>query len=218
MNSAVDGCLRNPACVAASPGDEALIPWLSRAAQATRAAIALKEFLDEAEVRLVERILIECAKEADATINEREYGPGKHPSDAECSRVVGYTWEGEKIIRAMELGTMKHAEAFACVQRRLLTKFPDHISVEPQYGADSVTGRYVLTNRRTDSLRPDIVLHAARNPNKVRCVYDFKFPCTLANKREPLSMKGVEKQLLQYDALGGNCPSAIVTPQLGINP
>jgi hypothetical protein len=217
MNSAVDGCLRNPACVAASPGDEALIPWLSRAAQATRATISLKEFLDEAEVRLVEQILIECAKEADSTINEREYGPGKHPSDAECTRVVGYTREGE-VTRAMELGTMKHAEAFACVQRRLLTKFPDHISLEPRYSADSITGRYMLTDRWAGSIKPDIVLHLARNPNKVRCVYDFKFPCTLANKREPLSMRGVEQQLLQYDSLGGNCPSAIVTPQLGINP
>jgi len=28
----------------------------------------------------------------------------------------------------------------------------------------------------------------------------------------------VLQQLSDYDKLGGNCPSAIVTPQLGINP
>lgn len=215
MNSAVDGCLRNPACVASMPGEEAVIPWLTRALQTARLLVTLKEFLDEAELRLVESILVECAKEADFQVNEREYGPGKFPDDAECKRVVGHK-DGEAVTRAIELGDMKHAVAFACVERRLLSRFPDNISVEPRYGRNPSTEGYSLTDIWTGSRRPDIVLHFARNPTKVQCVYDFKFPCTLFRKGNPLSDKE-RAQLAKYDELGGNCPSAIVTPQLGLN-
>jgi hypothetical protein len=218
MNSAVDGCLRNPACVASSPGEEAVLPWVSRAVEAARAArtfVTLKEFLEEAELRRIETVLVECAKEADSQVNEREYGPGKYPDDAECNRVVGYDKNG-KVTRAMELGTMKHEVAFACVRRTLLKEFPDNISVEPRYGKNPSTGAYEPTLIWDGSLKPDIVLHFARNPSKVQCVYDLKFPCTAARKSSPLDSK-VRDQLSDYDELGGNCPSAIVTPQLGIN-
>jgi hypothetical protein len=119
----------------------------------------------------------------------------------------------------MELGTMKHEAAFACVRLRLLTRFPDNISIEPRYAPGPAPKQYVLTDRWTGSLKPDIVLHFARNPTRVQCVYDFKFPCTLASKSNPLGPRtsDTRQQLLDYDALGGNCPSAIVTPQLGIN-
>jgi hypothetical protein len=217
LNSAVDGCLRNPACVAASPGEEAIIPGLSRAVSAARTLANLKEFLDQAELRRIEKILVECAQEAEFQVNEREYGPGRSPDDAECDRLVRDK-AGKVVTRAIELGVMKHEAAFACVGRRLLKEFPDHISLEPRYGRDPTTGQYGLTDRWTDSLKPDIVLHLARNPNKVQCVFDFKFPCKLARKREPLGDKDVVKQLLDYDDLGGNCPSGIITPQLGINP
>jgi hypothetical protein len=116
----------------------------------------------------------------------------------------------------MELGTMKHEAAFACVRLRLVTRFPDNISIEPRYAPGPAPGQYVLTDRWTGSLRPDIVLHFARNPTRVQCVYDFKFPCTLASKSNPFSGKA-RAQLKSYDDLGGNCPSAIVTPQLGLN-
>lgn len=215
MNSAVDGCLRNPACVTAAPGEEALIPWLSRAVSTARALATLKEFLEEAELRLVEEMLVECARDADFQVNEREYGPGKSPSDTECDRAVGYK-DGQLVTRAMELGVMKHELAFACVERRLRTRFPDNISVEPRYGKNPSAEGYSLTGTWAGSRKPDVVLHAARNPNKVQCVYDFKFPCTLASKSNPLSSK-VRAQLEEYNDLGGNCPSAIVTPQLGLN-
>lgn len=215
LNSATDGCLRNPVCVASTPGEEAIIPWLSRGVSAARTLATLKEFLDEAELRLVEEILVECARDADFQVNEREYGPGKYPSDAECKRVVGYK-DGQEVTRAIELGVMKHEVAFACVERRLLTRFPDNISVEPRYGQNPSARGYSLTDNWLGSLKPDIVLHVARNPNKVQCVYDFKFPCTLASKSNPLS-RAASTQLKRYDELGGNCPSAIVTPQLGLN-
>lgn len=134
--------------------------------------------------------------------------------------MLGADKKGNEVTRAIELGTMKHEAAFSCIRRRLLTLFPDNISVEPRYGKNPSTGRYSLTTRWEDSLKPDIVLHFAHNPNKVQCVYDFKFPCTRASKLNPLgpSTSGTRRQLLDYDELGGNCPSGIVTPQLGISP
>lgn len=75
-DSATSGCLNNPACYATAPGEEAIIPWLSRAVEAARALATLKEFLEEADLRLIERILVECAKKADFQVNEREYGEG----------------------------------------------------------------------------------------------------------------------------------------------
>jgi hypothetical protein len=215
LNSAVDGCLRNPACAATAPGEEAIIPGLSRAVSAARTLATLKEFLEEAELRRIEKILVECAQEAEFQVNEREYGPGRSPDDAECDRLVRDK-AGKVVTRAIELGVMKHEAAFACVGRRLLKQFPDHISLEPRYGRDPTTRQYALTDRWTDSLKPDIVLHLARNPNKVQCVYDFKFPCTRVSKSNPL-YDAARAQLESYDKLGGNCPSAIVTPQLGIN-
>jgi hypothetical protein len=217
-DSATSGCLNNPACYTAAPGEEAIIPWLSRALELARALATLKEFLEEADLRLIERILVECAKEADFQVNEREYGKGKYPDDAECDRVVGYDKEGNKVTRAIELGTMKHEAAFACVRLRLLTRFPENISIEPRYAPGLVQGRAVLTDQWTGSFKPDIVLHMARTPTKVQCILDFKFPCTLASKSNPLGPKtsDVRDQLENYDALGGNCPSAIVTPQLGV--
>jgi hypothetical protein len=215
-DSATSGCLRNPACYTTAPGEEAVIPWLSRAVDTAKAVATLKDILDEADLRLIERILVECAQEAEFQINEREYGEGKHPDDAECARVVGYDDKGNEVTRAMELGTMKHEVAFACVRLRILSRFPDNISIEPRYAPGPAPRQYVLTDRWTGSLRPDIVLHFARNPTRVQCVYDFKFPCTLASKSNPVSGK-TRAQLKSYDDLGGNCPSAIVTPQLGLN-
>ncbi|HZH17603.1 MAG TPA: hypothetical protein VE057_24830 [Archangium sp.] len=215
-DSATRGCLNNPACYTTSPGEEALIPWLSRAVEAARALATLKEFLEEADIRLIERMLVECAKEADFQVNEREYGEGKSPDDAECNRVVGYDKNGNEVTRAMELGTMKHEVAFACVRLRLVTRFPENISIEPRYAPGSAQGQSVLTDQWMGSLKPDIVLHLARTPTRVQCIFDFKFPCTLASKSNPLG-SDVREQLGNYDALGGSCPSAIVTPQLGVN-
>jgi hypothetical protein len=64
---------------------------------------------------------------------------------------------------------------------------------------------------------PDIVLHATGSPDKVQCVYDFKFPCSPKQKSDPLGVQEVSAQLRSYKDLGGGCPAAIVTPQLGIS-
>ena len=152
MNSAVDGCLRNPACVASMPGEEAVIPWLTRAPSNGPAPHHPQGVPRRSRTAPRRSILVECAKEADFQVNEREYGPGKYPDDAECKRVVGYK-DGEAVTRAIELGDMKHAVAFACVERRLLSRFPDNISVEPRYGKNPSTDEYVLTDRLDGLLR-----------------------------------------------------------------
>lgn len=214
MDSATNGCLRNPACYVQS-GDEAVMPWLSPSVRVARTTVAVLRLLESAELARIEEILIQCAKEADFEVNEREYGPGQRPDDAECERVVRYE-NGNPVRRRVELGVMKHAVAFACVRGKLFPLFPDNISVEPRYGLDPATRQYALTRRWPDSLRPDIVIHAAGNPNKVQCVFDYKFPCTAASKRNPLASPDVRQQLERYEVLG-NCPPAIITPQLGVS-
>ncbi len=215
LDSATSGCLRSLAC-ATQEGSDAVIPWLSSAARATGAVLTALKTLEAAEVARIEHLLVQCAREADFEVNEREYGRGKRPDDAECERVVRYE-NGKPVLRRMDLGTMKHDVAFACVRREILKLFPDNVSIEPRYGLDSATARYVLTQQWRDSLKPDVVLHAARDPTRIQCVYDFKFPCSAANKSDPLGSSGVSAQLAKYQELGGNCPPAIVTPQLGIN-
>ncbi|MFL5351881.1 hypothetical protein [Archangium sp.] len=180
--------------------------------------ITLKDFLDEAEVKRVEAVLVQCAKEADLKINEQEYGPGKYPSDAECRRVVRY--EGNKeVTQAMELGTMKHAAAFACVERELGSEFSDHLSREPRYGQNPSTGRYALIDKRFKSLAPDIVLHLVGDANKIQFLYDFLFPCTSGSKSDPLgdARRTLSDKLAKYDKLPGQNRRALVTPQLGIS-
>ena len=188
-------------------------------AEAVRGLLTLKDFLDEKEVARVEEVLIKCAKEADYQVNEREYPQEGYPSDKECNRVVGHDSDGKPVRRAMELGTMKHAVAFACVERELGRRFSDHFSREPRYGKKPSSEEYALTNEREMSLVPDIVLHLVRNANKIQFIYDFFFPCTSTSKSDPLGKEGrnlYEKQK-KYKPLGGDKKPALVTPQLGIN-
>jgi len=211
------------ACTPVGASGEIIAPTVTggvvRAVEAMEALLTLKEFLDAADVARVEEVLVKCAKEADSKINKQEYGEGKYPDDAECRRVIGYTDDGDPIRRASELGEMKHKEAFKCVKRELGKEFPDHISREPRYGLNSSSEGPFLTNRRLNSLVPDIVLHLVKKPHKVQFVYDFFFPCTLKNKSNPLGELEVNLRAKQekYGPLGGDGEPALVTPQLGIS-
>lgn len=184
-DTATSGCFRNPTCYT-QPGDEAFLPWVDKAARAAATAGAALKVLEAAEVARIEALLVECSKEANLVVNEKEYGEGKYPDDKECKRVVGRNRKGELLTRQMELGTLKHAEAFACVRREILKLFPDQVSIEPRFGLDARSGKYALTNEWEGSMKPDIVLHASGQPNRVQCIYDFKFPCTLWSKENPL--------------------------------
>lgn len=215
LDSATNGCLRNPACYTQT-GSEAVLPGLARTAQAAGTALATLRVLETAEVARIEMLLVQCARQADFDINEREYGPGGRPDDTECKRKVRHT-DGREMSRQMQLGILKHEAAFACVRREILKLFPDNVSIEPRYGLDASTNQYVLTNQWRDSLMPDIVLHATRSLEKVQCVYDFKFPCAAAQKSDPFESADVAAQMAKYTQLGGGCPGAIITPQLGLS-
>lgn len=215
MNSAVDGCGRNPACAVTAPGEEALVPGVSRVVTPPNAVlIPGRAALTDAQVRHIEKVLTECAREADAQVNEKEYGPGRFPDDAECNRLVRDA-KGRESTRAAELGTLKHTVAFACVRRRL-AEFSDSLSIEPRYGKEPVNGKYVLSQQWGKSFKPDIVLHAPGNPEQAQCVYDFKFPCLSSRKSNPLG-EDEQDQLEFYDRMMLQCPPAIVTPQLGVS-
>ncbi|WP_404372284.1 hypothetical protein ACIHQR_16095 [Corallococcus coralloides] len=208
-DSATSGCLRNPACYT-QPGDEAFLPWVDKAARAAASAGATMKLLEAADVARIEHLLVECAKEANHLVNEREYGEGKSPDDAECMRVVGYDKNGDPIRRQAELGTMKHDVAFACVRREILRLFPNNVSIEPSY--------VIRTGKagNQDILKPDIVLHASGRPDQAQCIYDFKFPCLKARKSNPRSVPETQAQMTRYANLDGQCNPAIITPQFGI--
>jgi hypothetical protein len=133
--------------------------------------------------------------------------------------VVGKNAKGKRITRAMELGTMKHEVAFACVERKLGREFSDHLTREPRYGKKPPGEEYALTDEGTGSLVPDIVLHLVRDANKVQFLYDFLFPCTSTSKSDPLGYqkRTLSRKLDKYKDLPGEKRSALVTPQLGIS-
>jgi hypothetical protein len=209
-------------CAAPTASGEFVVPTvkgLVEVAETVQGVLTLKDFLDEAEVARVEDVLVRCAKEADVQVNEREYGQGKYPSDTECERVVGKNKHGEALTRAMQLGTMKHELAFACLERELGQEFSDHLTREPRYGKKPPGEQYVLTEEGTGSLLPDVVLHLVRDANKIQFVYDFFFPCTAKSRSYPLGREA--RNLLakqnKYTPLGGNKKPALVTRQLGIS-
>jgi hypothetical protein len=141
---------------------------------------------------------------------------------------------GEKVTRAIELGRMKHKEALACIQRELGKLFPDNFTLEPTYKRDPTTGRWLMLDPKLvakwvsaqlfdlllGTLVPDIVIHAAGNPNQIQRVYDLKFPCVAKRKSNPFSRpenEGMQEQLNdKYGTLGGDKAPALVTPQLGV--
>jgi hypothetical protein len=208
------------ACAPVGTSGELLVPsTVSQSVEVVQGLLTLKEFLDEAELKRVEQVLVECAKEADFKINEQEYGRGNHPDDAECNRIVRYDANQQPIRRAMELGTMKHLAAFACLQRELGPDFSDHLSLEPRYGKDPSTGAYALTEEWMESLVPDVVLHAAGDANGIQLLYDFLFPCTVRSKSDPLGFRGqtLSRKLEKYRVLPGKPQGALVTPQLGVS-
>lgn len=116
---------------------------------------------------------------------------------------------------SVTLGKLKHAAAFECIQRRLAEKFPDNFAVEPRYRKDEFTKEVLLTDRRTGSLRPDIVIHFTRNATRIQCIYDLKFPCGY-EVGNPWNAE-VVRQMKSYAGLGGQCEPALVTPQLGVD-
>ncbi|NOK07766.1 hypothetical protein HNS30_01720 [Corallococcus exercitus] len=189
MDSATAGCLRNPAC-ASQVGQDAILPWLSRAAVRAAEAAAVMRLWEAAEVARVEHVLVECAKRANLEVNDRMLGPGRRTSREICEEQV-VDANGRTVKRGVLLGNAKHEAALACVQQELGATDAGRFSLEPRYLRDAKTGRTRWLDPEevarwlaagqffllTGTIAPDVVLHALGNPLQIQRVYDFKFPC-----------------------------------------
>lgn len=210
-----------------APAATRLGPVVGKAAQAVEVLQGLLTFerlLTEAELDEVQTVFKECVAQAHADVNaayQREGGfkfkNGKFPNDAECDRTMGVDEKGNPIKLSQELGTLKHAAAFACIKERLPEELRGNFSIEPRYRGDAKVNGTVLTNNKPGSLKPDVVVHATRNATQVQCVYEFKFPCDERHRLDPMNSPGVEAQLEGYKYLSKSCRVVLVTPD-GLNP
>ena len=198
-DSATSGCLRNPACYTTTPGEEAIIPWLLRFVDAARTAGTVMRLLETAEMARVEQVLTDCAREANSKVNdEDEVLKGQIPTAEQCREVVRQE-KGKDVTRAMDLGARKHAMALACVQRELGGLHPENFSVQPRYKYDPSEGRW----RQLD---PVIVAEWLRNG-----LESLLLGTPEGHPHHPKTQGQMYEQ-----ALGGEKPPSLVTPQLGV--
>ncbi|WP_309895656.1 hypothetical protein [Archangium sp.] len=185
-----------------------------QAAEVLQGFITVSRFLDEAQKADVEDILRACVREANTQVDDELFGKGRSLPDSECDKEpvaqkkLAPDWR-------RHLGKLKHAAAFACIERRLSEKYPNNFAIEPRLRKDEFTQEVLLTDKRAGSLRPDIVLHFTRNITRIQCIYDLKFPCGYSVGANPWSDE-VIVQMTAYGALGGECLPALVTPQRGV--
>jgi hypothetical protein len=208
--NASTGEILAPAAARVGPVVEKVV----QAAEVLQGFITVSKFLDEAQKVVVEGVLRDCVREANTKVDDELFGNGRSLPDSECEKEpvvrkkLAPTWR-------QHLGKLKHAAAFECIQDRLKEKFPDNFSIEPRLRRDEFTQEVLLTDRRSGSLRPDIVIHFTRNITRIQCIYDLKFPCGYAVGSNPWSAD-VVVQMRSYGDLGGECLPAIVTPQRGV--
>jgi hypothetical protein len=136
-----------------------------------------------------------CARGAEDTINEREFGSqtGKGffgdrkiintPRTEQCEEpIVDPKNRTERIRRKLVLGTLKHDWAEACVRTAMAEKTLEggvEFKIEATYSkSGQFQGENVIME---DSIRPDVVIHQRGNPDHVLHVFDFKFPCPPSN-------------------------------------
>lgn len=86
-DSATAACQRNPAYCAKAVGEEAVVSLGGRAVQVAATGKAW-QVLDAVATQGIEDILVECARWADAEVNQQEFG-GRHPTADECKQQVG---------------------------------------------------------------------------------------------------------------------------------
>ena len=206
-----------------APTATRLRPMAEKFVQAVRTTQSLLSFeraLTGVELDHLEGILKECVSQAHVDVNKDyqqqdggfKFKNGKFPSDAECNRAMRFTESGDPITLAQQLGTLKHAAAFACIKTRLSKEFGDNFSIEPRYQGKADSSGITLTTDGPASLVPDVVVHATRNATDIQCVYEFKFPCHESRRLSPNNASGVKEQLKGYQRLTKRCPVALITP------
>jgi hypothetical protein len=196
MDSATNACLRTPACYAPPNGESAILPWLSRSAEAVRTAAAVLKLLEAADIAEVEQVLADCANQASHEVNERLLGKGQRPNRQLCQETFKTERSGRKVTWAEHLGREKHAAALKCTEAALGKKFPENLSLQPTYRYDKKSGeiefiastqvdewlRDGLFHKLLGTLIPDVVLHAAGDLLGIQAIFDFKFPCPASNE------------------------------------
>jgi hypothetical protein len=195
MDSATNACLRNPSCYMPPPGEEALLPWLTRIVSAVRTTVAVARLLEAAELARIEQAMKDCANQANFEVDERLLGKGQRPTRKLCQETFETDGRGNKVTWAMHLGREKHQAAFECVQKELGEALSDHFSLQPHYRYDRVTKKLDLLDPKQveewlrdglfglllGTLMPDVAIHAKGDPKRVQQVFDFKFPCPSDN-------------------------------------
>ena len=195
MDSATSACLRNPRCYMPPPGEDAIIPWLTRSANAVQTVSAVVRLLEAAEMARVQQVLKDCANEASSKVDEQWLGQGKRPTQSLCQQTYETDPRGNKVTWAMHLGREKHRVALECVQRDLGQALADYVRLQPQYRYRQAPRELELLDPRQvaewlreglyglllGTLIPDVVVHAAGDPLRVQAVFDFKFPCPPSN-------------------------------------
>ncbi|ATB29348.1 hypothetical protein [Melittangium boletus] len=193
MDSATSSCQHNPAYCTVVVGEETVVPTVRGGAEIA-SLNAIRQLLAPDTRARVEQELVECAEWADAEVNRLRFG-GNKPSRQQCQELLYVDPCGEKVTRAMQLGTEKHLLALQCTQEKLGALIPGRFSLEPRYRHDKQQGgKRLIPEQEARSLlqrgcgeelkgtlRPDVVIHSG-NPLEVQAVYDFKFPCPPSNR------------------------------------
>ncbi|WNG23098.1 hypothetical protein F0U62_02895 [Cystobacter fuscus] len=233
-DSVTNTCRQHPAYCTLLNGQEAgAAPTAQAGAKVASIAATLRFLSPELKLR-IERTLHECAAWADAEVNRQRLG-GNAPSRQQCQEVLPTLDPcGQKVTRAMQWGSEKHALATQCVQEQLDPLIPGRFSLEPRYRYDRPTGQVqwlspaeVRALLRQDcgkelkgTLVPDVVIHSG-NPLQAVSIYDFKFPCppdnhaswtkyTAGHTNHGLNQGDVYVEALKTEA-------ALVTPRQGVH-
>ncbi|MDC0708043.1 hypothetical protein POL68_06130 [Stigmatella sp. ncwal1] len=180
-----------------------------------------------------EERLVECARQAERQVNSSFFG-NRSPTREECGEEVEVDGCGESITRAMLLGQRKHALALQCAREVLEQLWPAPFSIEQRYRYYA-NARFLETVSREEearliaqgctrelwrTIKPDIVLHADRNPLRAVLILDFKFPCPDTNRpqwaryRENSAYAGSNQGEIYKQALGEE--AVIISPRVGV--
>ncbi|ATB29350.1 hypothetical protein [Melittangium boletus] len=230
MDSATSSCQHNPAYCTAVVGEETVVPTVRGGAEIA-SLNAIRQLLAPDTRARVERELVECAEWADTEVNRLRFG-GNKPSRQQCQELLYVDPCGEKVTRAMQLGTEKHLLALQCTQEKLGALIPGRFSLEPRYRYDKQQGgRRLIPEHEArallrrgcgeelrGTLRPDVVIHSG-NPLEVQAVYDFKFPCPLNNEPSwKTYTEGPYKGSIQGDVYAESLESeaALIAPNWGV--
>jgi hypothetical protein len=211
VDSATRACLRSAACYAAT-GEDAVLPWLTRAASVARTTAAVLRLLSTAELQRVEALLVECAKEAHLQVNEQMFGPNKRPTREQCEEKVKNPWN-QDVKRAVELGRLKHEAALKCAQRELEKSLPGNYSLEPRYGYEPKTKQTRLISR--EQVEEWLQAGWQHLLLGTLCANDLNVRWGSYPPKHPYELKDQGK--MYKEALGGDATPALVSPILGIN-